>query len=172
MELKQLIHQAESGEADAQYLLAMKYIYGDGVEEDNEKAFILLTESAEQDHMEASYNLGICYHYGYGTAVDHEKAFRYYMRAAAAGHGKGMTLVGKFYYDGVYVHQDYQQAVMWFRKALDSEDISAVAYAQFLLGRCYARGHGVTQSKETALSLYQKAAANGDPNAAEMLTEL
>ena len=35
-EIEKLLAEAMRGDADAQYRLAMKYIYGDGVEEDNE----------------------------------------------------------------------------------------------------------------------------------------
>ena len=62
-------------DAQALYELAMKHIYGDGVQEDNELAVKLLTQAHGMGHVEATYNLGICYHYGHGTGVDLAKAF-------------------------------------------------------------------------------------------------
>ncbi len=41
------------------YELAMKYIYGDGVPENNELALKLLTQAHDMGHVEATYNLGI-----------------------------------------------------------------------------------------------------------------
>ena len=57
------------------YTRAMKYIYGDGVEENTLLAVRFLEESHRLGLPEATYNLGICYHYGYGVSPDPEIAF-------------------------------------------------------------------------------------------------
>lgn len=107
-------------QAEKLYQLAMRHIYGDGVEENNERALELLTEAAELGHLEAAYNLGICYHYGYGTAVDLARAWELYLRCAQEGHGKGMELVGRFYARGIHVEADRAQAEFWLRKAMEN----------------------------------------------------
>lgn len=112
------------------YELAMKYIYGDGVPEDNELATKLLTQAHDLGHVEATYNLGICYHYGFGTCVDLKKAYELYLEAANGGYGKGMELVGRFYNRGIYVKQDRRQAEYWLQKAMGSSDPEAVAGAK------------------------------------------
>ena len=106
--------------------LAMKHIYGDGVEEDNVLALKLLTQAHDLGHPEATYNLGICYHYGHGTSVDLEKAFHLYLESAQGGYGKGMELVGRFYNRGIFVEKDRAQAEVWLRRAMDSDDPQAV----------------------------------------------
>ena len=108
------------------YELAMKHIYGDGVPEDNELAFRLLTQAHDMGHSEATYNLGICYHYGYGTSIDLAKAYELYLESANCGYGKGMDLVGRFYNRGIYVERDRKQAEYWLQKAMDSSDPDAV----------------------------------------------
>ena len=112
------------------YQLAMKYIYGDGVPEDNELAFKLLSQAHKMGHIEATYNLGICYHYGYGTSVDLAKAFELYLKSANAGYGKGMELVGRFYNRGIYVAQNRGQAELWLAEAIRSSDPDAVEEAK------------------------------------------
>ena len=112
------------------YELAMKHIYGDGVQEDNELAAKLLTQAHEIGHTEATYNLGICHHYGYGTAVDLAKAYDLYLESANGGYGKGMELVGRFYNRGIYVEQDRTLAEYWLQKAMESTDPDAVAEAR------------------------------------------
>ncbi len=112
------------------YELAMKYIYGDGVPENNELALKLLTQAHDMGHIEATYNLGICYHYGYGTGVDLEKAYNLYLESANGGYGKGMELVGRFYNRGIYVKQDRRQAEDWLQKAMGSSDPDAVEEAK------------------------------------------
>lgn len=114
----------------ALFELAMKHIYGDGVEEDNVLALKLLTQAHDLGHAEATYNLGICYHYGYGTAADLEKAFRLYLESAQGGYGKGMELVGRFYNQGIYVEKDRAQAELWLRRAMDSGDPEAAEEAK------------------------------------------
>ncbi len=110
--------------------LAMKHIYGEGVPEDNDLAFELLTQAHDLGHVEAAYNLGICYHYGYGTNVDLKKAFELYLESANKGYGKGMELVGRFYNRGIYVERDRKQAEYWLLKAAESSDSAAVEEAK------------------------------------------
>lgn len=169
-----LRESARLGDAESQYRLAMLHIYGDGVEEDNAAAFALLQKAAGQGHVEAAYNLGICYHYGFGVGVDLKAAYECYLQAANAGHGKGMELVGLFCYDGLYGQQDYHAAVQWFTAAANSADPVAVAFAEYLLGRCYETGHGVGQSRALAAAYYRSAVAHGDhgSDAADALRRL
>lgn len=117
-------------DAQALFEIAMKHIYGDGVPEDNERAFELLTRAQQMGHAEAAYNLGICYHYGYGTDEDAAKAFELYLKAADVGYGKGMELVGRFYNRGIYVARDRAAAELWLRRAMQSDDPEAVAEAE------------------------------------------
>jgi len=44
---------AENGDAEAQYLLGLAYFYGDGVEEDDIKAYELIGAAADQGYEEA-----------------------------------------------------------------------------------------------------------------------
>ena len=112
------------------YELAMKYIYGDGVEEDNELAAYLLSDAHLLGCVEATYNLGICYHYGHGVEADLKKAFELYLEAAEKGYGKGMELVGRFYNQGSFVSPDRSHAEYWLGKAMKSGDAEAAAEAE------------------------------------------
>lgn len=167
-------HRDCSMSADEQYKLAMKHIYGDGVEEDNARAFALLKEAAAKGHAEAAYNLGVCLHYGYGCEADLPAAYQRYLQSAKAGYGKGMELVGLFHYEGTAVEQDYATAYRWFEKALHCDDPVAVAYAEYLLGRCCERGHGTAQDTAAAIRWYRQSVEHGDHNtdAQDALTRL
>ena len=131
-ELKALISRAADGEAEAQYRLAMKYIYGDGVEENNDVAAGLLERSARQGHVEATYNLAICHHYGYGVREDLKTAFTLYERAAERGYGKAIVMAGRFYLEGTHGEKDHGNAMEYFHKALDSDDMEAVCYDMYI----------------------------------------
>ena len=115
--------------------LAMRHIYGNGVPEDNELAFELLTRAHEMGHIEAAYNLGICFHYGYGTQIDLARAFELYLEAANSGYGKGMELVGRFYNRGIHVEKDRELAELWLERAIASGDAEAAEEAMKELSR-------------------------------------
>ena len=53
MDFRQLESLAAAGDMDAQFRLAVAYTYGDGVKDDNDKAFELYTLAAKQGHAEA-----------------------------------------------------------------------------------------------------------------------
>ena len=162
MDIEKLKRDAAAGDAESQYRLAMRHIYGDGVEEDNDKATKLLNTSAAQGHIEAMYNLAICYHYGYGTKVDLQQAFEWYLKAAEGGYGKGMQLAGEFLADGRHGAQDDCEAVKWYRKAMESTDPDAWCYSRCLLAACYEYGRGVEQNMDRAKALMAEAAAGGE----------
>lgn len=115
--------------AEEKYRLAMRYIYGDGVEEDNAIALRLLTEAYEQGHVEAAYNLGICYHDGYGTAADLVRARELYRFSAERGCGKGQNLMTLFCLEGLGAPQNLLQARCWLEKSLTSGEPEVLDYA-------------------------------------------
>lgn len=115
--------------AEEKYRLAMKHIYGDGVEEDNALALRLLTEAYEQEHVEAAYNLGICYHYGYGTAADLVRARELYRFSAERGYGKGQNLMTLFCLEGLGAPQNLPEARAWLEKSRASREAEVLAYA-------------------------------------------
>lgn len=116
--------------SDILFKEAMRYIYGEGVAENNQLAAQLLAEAHSAGHTEATYNMGICYHYGYGVAEDLKTAYELYLEAANSGYGKGMELVGRFYNRGIYVAQDRFQAEYWLKKAMESQDTEAIEEAE------------------------------------------
>ena len=52
--------------------------------------------------------------------------------------------------------RDYAEAVKWYRKAAEKDH----AKAQYNLGVCYEKGHGVQQNFPEAYKLYKLAANN------------
>ena len=170
--MEALEEKAVLGDMDAQYELAMKLIYGDGVAEDNVRAAQLLEESAQQGHREAAYNLGVCYHYGHGVEVDLRTAYQLYLRSAMQGYGKGLNLVGDFYAEGICVRQNWREAIKWYLDATASTDLSAAGYAEYKLACILANGNGVEQDIEGAKEWFQKAIDHGEERAKAALEQL
>ena len=148
---------AEKGEAEAQYQLAMLYIYGNGVEEDNTLAAQLLEKAAEQGHVEATYHLGICCHYGHGVEVNLKRACMLYWTSAQCGYGKGMVLTARFYAEGIAVEQNDDEAVKWYKKATESGDVDAAADAWNALSAMCRAGRGMEKDEKQAMKYLELA---------------
>uniref|UniRef100_UPI0013D44ADD tetratricopeptide repeat protein n=1 Tax=Moraxella catarrhalis TaxID=480 RepID=UPI0013D44ADD len=76
-----LTHQAQSGDAVAQFDLAREY-YQQG---NHAKAFEWFTKAAHQGDAQAQYNLGVMHAQGLGVRQDYHKAFEWTTKAAKQG---------------------------------------------------------------------------------------
>lgn len=65
-----LQQKSQNGDAEAQYLLAERYLHGNGVKKDEEKAVELYTKSAKQGFRDAVIALSLCYYHGWGGIQD------------------------------------------------------------------------------------------------------
>lgn len=72
---------ADKGHRKAQYRLGRCYDKGDGVKENDQKAFELYLKSAKQDYAKAMYQLGRCYMKGKGVTANQEEAKKWLKRA-------------------------------------------------------------------------------------------
>ena len=72
---------ADKGHKKAQYRLGRCYDKGDGVKEDDKKAFDLYLKAARQDYAKAQYQLGRCYLKGKGVAANADEAKKWFKRA-------------------------------------------------------------------------------------------
>lgn len=91
---------AESGYADAQNRLGVRYSNGEGVEQDDTIAFQWFMKAAEQGHMKAQSNVGNYYHYGNGVEMDHEKAKEWLRKSAEQGYEVAKDNLYDWYAEG------------------------------------------------------------------------
>ena len=77
--------EMENASAEAQYIYAARYLYGDGVMKSYVETVKWLRKAAEQGLAEAQYNLGIMYSNGAGVEQDYEEAMKWYRKAAEQG---------------------------------------------------------------------------------------
>ncbi|MBI3775914.1 MAG: sel1 repeat family protein [Gammaproteobacteria bacterium] len=128
--LVELQHNAQQGNLDAQYQLAMKYLNGDGVPSDLPMALKWLRKSVDGGHLRAEYQLGIMYRDGVGVPKDLELAMRWLRVAAGSGHTQAQTA-----YDAL----NRAQLTREFDK-LQASAQAGDAAAQYALGRNYLTG--------------------------------
>ena len=156
--LQDIAEAAQSGEADAQYALGLRYFKGDGVAEDYAQSAAWFARASEQGHAAAQNHLGRYYFEGLGVEQSRENAIALLEQAAKSG------LV------------DY---VFDLAKALETDDATlpraaalyeAAASAGHLessvsLGVLYQDGRGVAQDFARAIALYEGPAKAGHSRA-------
>ena len=76
---------ANLGLADAQHDLALCYVFGDGVAQNETMAAKWWKKAAKQGHASAQYHLGCCYENGIGLTQNYNEAVKWYRKAAAQG---------------------------------------------------------------------------------------
>jgi len=153
----ELIKQAESGDAKAQYALGLAYAAGQGVAKDDAEAVRWYRKAAEQGDAQAQNKLGNAYNKGEGVAKDETEAVRWYRKAVEQGYANAECNLGMAYATGHGVAKDDAEAVRWFRKAADQ----GFAQAQTILGWAYGKGEGVPKDEAEAVRWLRKAAEQG-----------
>lgn len=109
---------AEKGHKKAQYRLGRCYDKGNGVAENDEKAFQWYAKSAAQDYAKAQYQVGKCYKEGEGTTKDRKKAVQYFTKAAQQENADAQYQLGKAYLKGKGIAADSKKARQWLMRAV------------------------------------------------------
>lgn len=161
---------ANHGHAEAQYLLGLRYYFGEGLTKNTEIGVGWLRKAAEQGIPKAQYFLGSAYEDGDGVAPNTDEAMRWYREAAAQGDPAAQWRLGVLLETGVGVKQDLIEAQKWYRFAAvqESNDLG-ISAAQSRLGRLYYDGRGVPQDFTEAIGWFRKAAERGNSYARNKL---
>ncbi len=161
-DLGQLHERAASGDARAQYVLAVLYLHGrGGAPRRPEVAVRWLQRAAAQKHDDAQLLLAVLHQRGEGVPADLGKAFRLARQVAERGHRFGMGMVAECYEHGRGVKPDPAQAVYWYRRAAEAGE----PLAQTRLGYLYLAGRGVKPDRKQAVQWLERAAAQYHPPA-------
>lgn len=164
--IKQLVDEvtkeANNGNPDAQYSLALLNVMGKGMPRDLPKALQWFLKAAEKGHAIAQHNAGVMY-LGGGDGIEQNfnKAISWFNKAAAQGYVESQFNLGLMYERGEGIKQDYAKALQWYRKAAEQE----YPDAQYNLGGLYLRGQGVKQDFAKAAKYFTAAADQGQPDA-------
>ena len=140
---------AKDGDIFAQNELADMYLYGHGIEEDEEEGVKWLKKSAEAGYWRPMSKLADCYSDGIGVLQDKLKAIDLYKKVYELGSGEAANRIGLIYDDN---QNNPEEAVKWYRKGFEKGD----AWSGYNLAFSYSNGTGVPQNKQRALELYKK----------------
>jgi TPR repeat protein len=162
--LGRMMALADSGDPEAQTLLALAYLRGQyGAAADDNAAMRWALVAAQQGDPMAQYLIGAL------TAKDNQaQAFSWFEQAALRGNLKAMHNLAIAYAEGRGVTEDDKSAAAWFNRAA----MQGYVDSQFDLAVLFERGQGVAQNRISALKWYLIAAQGGDGAAASRAEEL
>ena len=122
--LQALTQRAQSGDAQAQYLLAESYYRGEGVKRDYRTALKWYRQAADNGDADAQYQLGYLHQHGPDLVKkDDRQAFEWYLKAAEQGHVSAQTKVSLMYRMGKGVEKNPALARKWSMAVLRSKGL-------------------------------------------------
>jgi TPR repeat protein len=152
-----VVSQAQAGQREAQYLVALAYEEGRLVTRDDAAAESWMLKSAEQEYVLAQAGMGKLYIAGVkdnGPIPHRSDAEKWFRLAATQGDADAQFWLGTAYQRGWFGGFDDREAFQWLRKAA----AQGLPNAQFSLGQMYEDGEGVPESDSLAATWYRKAA--------------
>ena len=152
---------AARGDAKAQFVVASRYLDGEGMERDATKAAYWYQEAATLGLAPAQYRVATLYEHGKGVPKDVATALIWYDRAAAGGNIKAMHNAAVIAAGTDAGTPDYGKAFKWFKEAADR----GLQDSQFNLAVLYQRGLGTPTNPQEAYFWFAMAGANNDADA-------
>lgn len=132
---------AESGSADAQYMMARMYLGAHGMPIDVQESLRWLRRAASQDHAGAEQDLGSLYLRGIGVEKDDVAAVAWFRRSATHGDNASQWTLCSMLIEGAIVPQNFEEAASLCRKAVRQGN----PFAMDSLAELYRDGRGVRQ---------------------------
>lgn len=167
---QELRSAAERGDASAQFIVATRYLDGEGVTQDVTRAAHWYQKAALAGLAPAQYRLATLFERGRGVPKDTATAFIWYERAAAQGNVKAMHNAAVIAAGTEAGKPNYDTAYKWFLAASQN----GLKDSQFNLAVLYERALGTKANVDEALFWYLVAASQNDADAkkrAEVLSQ-
>lgn len=159
-----LIELANLPNATALTYLGDLYKHGDGVIQDQVKAFSCYKQAASLGDSTAMNKLGECFSYGVGCESNLETAATWYMAAANKGNVEAQFNLGYVYEFGEGVPLNSDKARYWYEKAAAQHH----ADSMFFLGQMYLDGDGVPFDEVMAKDYFGRACDLGSTDGCDL----
>lgn len=165
--LRETLPAARAGNAGAQYMSGMMYLFGDGTRQDILEGVKWLQASVAGGLPQAMVAMAALYDVGQGVAFDPAQANQLRQRAAQVGNptargqlADDQRMSGQRDFRRASVLTDLKRPDAAIPYALKAANAGS-ANAQLLLGRAYHFGLGVPADQAAAFRWLQKSAASG-----------
>ncbi len=152
---------AKSGDASAQFILATRYLDGDGIMKDAKKAAYWYHKAALAGSAPAQYRLATQFERGLGVPKNTTTALAWYIHAAELGNVKAMHNAAVISAGNGGGKPNYEVAYKWFHAAATA----GLEDSQFNLAVLHERGLGTKADMNEALFWYIIAANQNDADA-------
>lgn len=143
---------ADSGHNYAVLLLAQLYMYGIGIQQNNDTAYTLYKQVADNNISGGYYGIGYMNLHGIGRSINLELAYNYLKQASDNNYSEAQYELGTMYFSGVYVTQDYQKAYELFSKA----SYQGHTHSMYYLAIMHQYGISTIQNCNVAQKLYKQ----------------
>ena len=148
---------AEQGHPKAQYMLAMSYLDGSGIQRNEKVAVELLRKSAIQNDIDAIYTLGEYFE----CKKDSQKSFEYFYKASKLRDPKAKNKLADIYmYGNTVVKKDVSKAIKLYEESAQMGHIGSKA----TLGSIYLRGESVKKDLSKSFFYLEQSALLGNRN--------
>ena len=138
-QMAEVLAQARTGDATAQAEAGVRYLLGDAVRRNYERALEWLTMAASQGFSDANCWLAWMYSQGWGVSKDEFEATRLYRSAAEGGSVSAQYSLGFRYAQGIGIAANSAEAIKWYTRASEQGN----ADAMMALGNMYRDGDGI-----------------------------
>ena len=123
-----LIKIADSGDAEAQYSLAVLLEKYHSPEKNLFEAFKYYKLAADKGHVMAQFNLAYYYRYEEGCTRNLFESFKYFKLAADNGHVEAQYIVASCYKDGFGCNKNIKEALVYYNMASDNGNLDAYKF--------------------------------------------
>ena len=117
----------------------------------------------------AAMEIGYLHYFGQGRKKDDGTAYKFFTEAAEYGVPKANIMRGNlYYYGGPGLKKNLAKAAEYYRQSAELDEVGGQSW----LAQLYQKGEGVPKDLDMAAYWYQKAAAQGDAYAKQVLREM
>lgn len=120
-----LLKAANHGDIDAQFLIALMYLNGIGVEASDANAFFWLSKLANDEHILSQYYLALFYQNGWSVDINSQESIKWLSSAAEKNNTDAQFMLGSLYEQGNGVAKDLKKANEWYKKSADNHGDAA-----------------------------------------------
>ncbi len=166
--LNKAIERKGSQAGNAEYLLGMMYMAGDGVPKDINRAVGCFLKASDEGVPAAMSLLGRAHLQGQlGFEKDTAQGLALLQKAANKGDANASMFLGHLYAKGADVAQSLPKAMEWYQQAATAGN----AHAQYIIGLAYLDGtQGLPENYESAVKWLKLAAGQDHVDAMLMLS--